>query len=472
MSNSNAYVWGLMSRFAPQGLYLITTMVLARFLAPSDFGTMGVLAVIFTVANILLDSGLGGSLIQKEDINDDDCSTISSFNIIVSAIIYCSLFISASRIETFFEISDLSGVVKTVSLVFPITAVGIVPLSILKRQLKFREIFISTLSGVVIASFFAIVIAIKGGGVYALVYYQIIVNAVMVLLNFHFSKYKLSLRFKMENFKILIPFGFFTSVVTIIDTIYENLITTLTGKYLDVQRAGFLYQAKRIEETMSNSLSVAVGSVAFPILSRLRDNKEAFIEETLKTFKVITLLVFPVLTTVLVFSTDILRILFGEQWVPASEYLKVLMICGYFLLMEQLFLSFIKSSSKVKKLMHITIIKRIIGISLLFLSLIFLKDYLIYAYLLSTIIGCLMNLSLYHSVSGVKYKSIFLQMANCMTPVIIINLLFAFLCQSELKTLLLLFVYMVVLLLYYTVYVRYQGVNLILFIKNVLTKRK
>ena len=174
MSNSNAYVWGLMSRFAPQGLYLITTMVLARFLAPSDFGTMGVLAVIFTVANILLDSGLGGSLIQKEDINDDDCSTISSFNIIVSAIIYCSLFISASRIETFFEISDLSGVVKTVSLVFPITAVGIVPLSILKRQLKFREIFISTLSGVVIASFFAIVIAIKGGGVYALVYYQII----------------------------------------------------------------------------------------------------------------------------------------------------------------------------------------------------------------------------------------------------------------------------------------------------------
>lgn len=37
-------------------------MILARLLSPSDFGTIGVLTIIFTLANVLVDSGLGGSL--------------------------------------------------------------------------------------------------------------------------------------------------------------------------------------------------------------------------------------------------------------------------------------------------------------------------------------------------------------------------------------------------------------------------
>ena len=80
MQNKKAYLWGLLSRFAPQAIYLLTTLILARFVTPDAFGTIGVLAVIFTVANILLDSGLGGSLIKEKDISDIDCSSISLYH--------------------------------------------------------------------------------------------------------------------------------------------------------------------------------------------------------------------------------------------------------------------------------------------------------------------------------------------------------------------------------------------------------
>ncbi|MFW5531972.1 MAG: oligosaccharide flippase family protein, partial [Segatella copri] len=156
MNNSKAYFWGILSRFAPQGIYLITTMILARFLTPDDFGMIGVLSVIFLVANILLDSGLGGSLIQEKEIKDIDCSTISIFNISIASIIYVILFLFSSRLESFFAIEGLAGIVKTISLVFPITAFGIVPSTILKRELKFKQIFISTLIGVILASMISI----------------------------------------------------------------------------------------------------------------------------------------------------------------------------------------------------------------------------------------------------------------------------------------------------------------------------
>lgn len=465
MINSKAYIWGLLSRFAPQGVYLITTMILSRFLAPSDFGIMGMLAVIFVIANILLDSGLGGSLIQKKEIEKDDCSTISVFNIGVSFLIYISLFLISKPLELFFDIENLADIVKIVSLVFPITAIGIVPVSLLKRELSFKKIFISTISSVVIASFVSIFVAQNGGGVYALVSYQIVVNLIMVILNIFFSRYKFSFRFKIKNFKTLFPFGFFTSIVTIVDTIYENLITTLTGKYLNVQSAGYLYQAKRVEETMSSSFAIAVGIVAFPILTRIRNNISEFVKESLKTFRTIIFLVFPLFTTVIIFSSEILIIMFGEQWLPASNYLKILMICGHFILMDQLLLSFIKSLGKVKSLMVITIVKRLIGILLLMTTLIYRKDLLIFAYLLSTVIGFGMNLFLFHHmVSCVKYWDIICQVLMCLIPIIAIYMIVSFLRNYGLQEIFLIGADATLLALYYFVYLKHFGLDIYGFI--------
>ena len=63
----------MVGKFLPQSIYLVTTMVLARYLTPNDFGKIGVLAIIFTVAETLIDSGLGGSLVkEKEKLTNPD----------------------------------------------------------------------------------------------------------------------------------------------------------------------------------------------------------------------------------------------------------------------------------------------------------------------------------------------------------------------------------------------------------------
>lgn len=387
MQNKKAYLWGLLSRFAPQAIYLLTTLILARFVTPDAFGTIGVLAVIFTVANILLDSGLGGSLIKEKTISDIDCSSIGLFNIVVSLTIYLILFFTSTYIQDYFNIEGLANVIRIISIVFPITAIGIVPLTLLKRNLQFDKIFISSISGVTLASIIAIIIAVLGGDVYALVTYQIIVNLVNVVLNFFFSKYKISVKFSYSSLKRLIPFGFFTSVVSIVDTIYENIMTMLTGKFLNVQTAGYLYQAKRLEETTSTSAAMAVGIVAFPILTKLKDDLCVFRTECTKTLDAISLIAFPLLIIVSIFSEEIIILLFGKQWVLSASYLKVLMICGIFIMTEQLILSFIKSLGKVDRLMYFTLVKRIIGLFILLATLLLNANLLVYGYLVTTVIG-------------------------------------------------------------------------------------
>ena len=462
MKNIKSYFWGLLARFAPQGIYLVTTMILARFIAPEDFGMIGVLAVIFTVANILLDSGLGGSLIKEKEITRLDCSTIGTFNIIVGILIYIILFLFSNTIEAYFAISGLSNVVRAISIVFPITALGIVPQSLLKRSLEFKKLFISSIVSVILASLTAIFIAVRGGGVYALVSYQITVNLVLVICNFIFTRYRLSFRMSLINLKRLFPFGFFTSIVTIVDTVYENIMTMLTGKFLNVQTAGYLYQAKRLEETMSSSLAMAVGIVAFPVLTRMKDNLDEFVSEAQSTLKTITHLVFPILITVSIYSKEILVILFGKKWIPSAPYLRVLMICGLFILVEQLYLSFIKALGRVKSLAYITLAKRAAGLAILIAALAVSPDILVYAYLVSTIIGFVVNLSLF---SHLTKKSVYPYIKELVITIIpmVVYFFMAYCIMNQVGLIATIITSLVFLSFYYLIYLKYRGIDLLNF---------
>lgn len=398
MQNKTAYVWGLLSRFAPQGIYLVTTMILARFLSPDDFGAIGVLSIIFVVANVLLDAGLGGSLIKEKNITNIDCSSVSVFNMLVSIFIYVALFMCSNTLERYFGIEGLSTVICSISLVFPFSAFAIVPKAILNRDLRFQAAFMNSLIGVIAGSVSSIIIALIGGGIYALVTYQVVTVAVTGIANYISSRYRFSFRFSLESLKRFLPFGVLTTIISVIDTIYENLITTLTGKYLNVQQAGYLYQAKRIEETMTSSLATTINVVSFPILTRLKDDREKFIIEADSTFKTIICLTLPLLFLAASFAEEIIILLFGCQWIDSAPYFELLIFAGVFIVMESLIRNFVKSLCEVNKLLYITLSKRILCILLLFTALCVSSELMIYMYMFTSFIGYLANLVLYNKL--------------------------------------------------------------------------
>ena len=461
MQNKTAYIWGIASRFLPQTIYLGTTMILARFLTPDDFGEIGVLSIIFLVANILLDSGLGGSLVKEKFITPIDCSTIQIFNLIVSLFIYLFLFLSASIFESFFEIDGISNVLRVISLVFPISAFGIVPKAILNRGLKFKIVFYNSLIGVIVGSISAIFLAVNGGGVYALVSYQIVNVATSVFFNYISSKYKFSIAFSLFSLKKLLPFGVLTTLVTVIDTVYENLITTLTGKYLNVQQAGYMYQAKRIEETMSNSLAVAISTVAFPVLTKIKDDKVLFLKEADSTFKTLVCLTFPLLMCVAIFSKEIVFFLFGEQWLAAAFYLEALTFAGMFILMETLIRNFIKALCEVRKLFYATLFKRSIGIIIILIATMISPSLAIYAYIISSLIAYIVNMALYCFLLHNSFFKRFIECFVYLFPSLILYILLKYSFVADCDLLIKIMISFILLLIIYFIALPLLGVNIL-----------
>ena len=391
MQHKDAYFWGLISKFGPITIQMLSNFILARILTPADFGTIGVLAIIFTVAGVLIDSGLGGSLVKEESITSKDCSTIASFNATVSLLIYALLFASADYIESFFEIERLSLITRILSLTFLIGAWGVVPHALLMRDLKFKTITIISITSILIASLIAILFALMNYGVWSLVLFQLTNSLTSVILSSLACKYIPRIGFNLKSFKKLFSFGFFTTVTIIIDTIYENLLTTLAGKFLNVNHAGYMNQAKKIEEGLSTSVIKAINNVTFPILTKLKKDEDSFLKESQSIYKVITMLSIPVLLTIALFPELAIKFFLGNQWLSASFYLKMLLFAGIIMVFESLIRSFIKSYCAVSLLMNATIVKRIIGVIVIVASMLINPTYIVYGYVLSSIIGYLIN---------------------------------------------------------------------------------
>lgn len=426
MQGVNAYIWGLINRFAPVGIQVFCNMILARYLCPADFGTIGVLNIFMAIASALIDSGLGGSLIKEKSISKIDCQTIATFNLLSSCLLYLLIYLGADYIESFYGIADLAIITRLISLTFIINAIGLVPKAMMAKELKFKELCNIAIAGVLIGSLFSIILAVNGWGVYSLVVYPIINSIVNTLISMLVCHYRFCVGFSIQSFKKLAPFGVYTSLTTVVDTFYENLLTSLTGKYLSVIQAGYLTQAKKIEEGLTASVASAIGNVSFPILTKLKDEINVFKKEANSLLFNISVFCFPILLIISVYSERICILLFGENWTDSGRYLSILIWAGLFLIQETLIRSFIKSLCAVKSLFKLTLYKRLLCIFVIIISLIINPQWILYGYVLSSFIGLIFNMILYTRLLNENFFIQVLKVERALIPALLFYFLAVF----------------------------------------------
>lgn len=424
MKNKSHYLWGLLGKLGPQFLYLITTSILARLLTPDDFGKIGILAIFTSIAQTLLEGGLGGSLIKEKNITRLDCSTIFVFNLVISILLYAIIFFLSPTIEDYYAASGLAIICRLLCLVIIINAFGQIAQTLLFRNLKFKYLTISSILSVSIGAIAAISSAYYfKWGVFSLVAYQLTQSSCYVIINWYNSPFKISFRFSINSFKRLFSFGFYTTIIGVIESGYENIITSLFGKYIGLQQAGYLTQAKRIETTSCNALVGTINSVSFPVLTQLKDSPSVFRQEADALLHNISLLILPILLSVALYSKEIISLIFGPNWIGASQYLKILMWIGCIFILESTIRNFIKSLCHVKRLLITVLIKRSLGLIIILCCIAIDCKYILYGYLVGAAIGLFANILCYTAIQQFKFTEYLKTILSSIWPVLILYII-------------------------------------------------
>ena len=264
--------WSFIDNISNQGVTFLVGLVLARLLTPEEYGIMAMITIFIAVSNSIVDSGFSNALIRKVDIRRIDYNTVFFFNLLVSVFLYVVLYVISPFISTFFKEPILTEVTRVIGWVLIINALGIIPRTILVKEVDFKtqtkvSLISSISSGVV-----GIGMALAGMGVWSLVGQQLSRQFLNTLFLWVYCKWRPLWEFSGRSFREMFGFGSKLLVSGLIDTVYKNIYYLVIGRFYTSAQLGQYTRAEQFNMIFSSNLTSVVQRVSYPVLSSIQKN--------------------------------------------------------------------------------------------------------------------------------------------------------------------------------------------------------
>ena len=359
----NNFFWRFMERCGAQGVTFVVSIILARLLDPSVYGTVALVSVFMLIMQVFVDSGMGNALIQKKDADDLDFSSVFWFNIAMCTLLYLIMFFATPFISSFYGIPELTLIVRVMSLMLIISGMKNIQQAYVSRHMMFRIFFFTTLGGTVIAAIVGIAMAYMGFGVWALVA-QMLVNAfVDTVILWITVKWRPKKIFSMSRLKGLFSYGWKLLISSVLDTVYNELRQLIIGKiYTPADLAQFNQGQKFPQFTVVN-INASIDSVLLPTMSKAQDNPAAIRSMTRRAIKTSTYLMMPFMVGLAVCAEPAVRLIITDKWLPCVPYLRIFCFSFAFYPIHTANLNAIKAMGRSDLFLILEILKKVVGLT-------------------------------------------------------------------------------------------------------------
>ncbi|MBO5580164.1 MAG: oligosaccharide flippase family protein [Prevotella sp.] len=364
-SIKSGVIWNSLLAFGRQGLNFIATIVLARLLMPEDYGLLGMMAIFISVSEVLMEAGLGAALIKKKNVKLIDYSTLTTYNIAVSIVLYIIIFFIAPYISVFYSTSSLNIYIRIYALVILIDSFSIVPKVQLMKGLFFKRLSILNISSGLCGLIGAIVLAFMEFGVYSLIFQYIISSLILTLSLVFVTHYKPKLQFSIASFKEMIVFGVNTTGANILKSSTENVFVNAVAKICPLSTAGYFNQSYKLQNVLSSVCNTVIDGALFPILSKESDGSIVRHSTSLNFYSMIFL---SFVVFLLIINVDfIVYIILGEKWMGTIPFLKVFLFFGLIQTYTSLNRNLLKSLGITLDILIVETIASVVCLSLVFI---------------------------------------------------------------------------------------------------------
>ena len=267
-------IWSAIQRFSTQGIQFLTTLIMARMLTPSEYGTIGMLGIFLAVSSVFVDSGFINALTRKQDRTHADTCTVFYFNITISFVFYILLFLIAPLVARFYNMPELSPVLRVMGLTLIINSFAAVQATLLTIHLDFKNQTRIAIIALILSAIIGIALAYNGYSYWSLVVQSISFSTFNTFLFWYYSKWRPTLIFSKDSFKEMFNFGSKLLASSLIDSIYNNIYSLVIGKVFNASALGNYSRAESYANFPSISLTGVIQRVTYPVLCTMQDEQE------------------------------------------------------------------------------------------------------------------------------------------------------------------------------------------------------
>lgn len=358
-------MWKLLERAGTQGIQLIVMVVLTRILLPEDFGLITIVVIFISIAALIIDSGFSEALIQKKNTSENDFSSVFYLNLVIACIVYSILFWVAPIIADFFNLTQLTYIIRILSCTLFFVAINSVQYAIIAKTMQFKKLFMSSLVGVVISGIIGLGLAFNNFGVWALIVQQLSSQFLVTIGLWFTVKWRPKLIFSVRSISQLYSYGWKLVTSTLIYNFYTQLQNILIAKMFSSTMLGFYNRGMHLPNVLVTNINGSIQSVLFPVLTKEQEDLAKIKILTQKSIVISSFLIFPMMVGLAVIAQPLVIILFTEKWLPTVPFLQI--FCAYYALwtIDAANLHVIKALGRSDIFLKLEIIKFTIGLIIL-----------------------------------------------------------------------------------------------------------
>jgi teichuronic acid exporter len=355
----SALSWSFVEAIAQKGVQFVIGIILARLLFPEQFGLIGMLTIFMAVIRMLLDSGFGAALIQKQEITETDICSIFYFNILVGLAAAGLLCLAAPWIAAFYKQPILTSLTRALSLTIVINSFGLIQSTILTRQINFKTHTKVSLIAGVLSGVIGVTLAALGFGVWSLVVQQISASLLSTICFWSFSAWRPAMIFSFNALREMFGFGSRLLFSGVLNQIFDNIYLLVIGKLFSATDLGFFTRAKTLNDLPSQTLSEMVGRVTFPVFSTIQDDPVRMKRGLKKALIYLVFVNFPMMIGLAVVARPLVLVMLTAKWAACIPYLQLLCVGGLLYPLHLMNLNVLQALGRSDLFLRLEIIKKV-----------------------------------------------------------------------------------------------------------------
>ena len=357
--------WRFAEQISSYSVTFIVSIIIARILAPEDYGSIAIIMVFITLANIFVQNGFSAALIQKKNADNLDFSSIFYFILALSTVLYAILFVISPYVASYYNSDVLCPALRVLGLRLIIGTVNTVQQAVIAKRMIFRKNFFSTLGGNVVSGILGLVAAYEGLGLWALIIQNLSHLIVTTIILWYTVKWRPILAFSWKRLKGLLNFGWKLMASALAGAIYDDLRTLIIGKVYSKSDLAYYSRGQQFPQLIMNNVNNAVSSVTFPVLSEKQDNKDDLANSNRRLIQIMSGVISPLLVGLAIVAEPLVHIILTDKWLSCVPFLRVCCIFYWLTCIYNAYLTSYKAIGNSGLALKIELIDDIIGIILI-----------------------------------------------------------------------------------------------------------
>lgn len=364
----SSLVWKFLERLGTQGIQFVVSIILARLLLPSDYGIITMIMVFTAIANSFIQSGFSTSLIQKKNSDELDFSSVFYTSFVIAIVCYIILFLASPLIADFYQMPQIKVILRVLALTLFFGAFNSVQNAKLSKDMKFKTLFFSSLGAIIVSGTTGITMAYLGFGAWALVGQQLANIIASTIILWFTSGWRPKIMFSLTRVKGLFSYGWKIMCSSLIDTFYQNLYNLVIGKFYNSATLGNYNKGEQFPKLIAVNIDGAIGSVMLPAYAREQERKDKVKKMVRRAIVTSSLILFPLMLGLAAIAEPLVKILLTDKWLGCVPFMQILCVVYALYPINTANLQAIKALGKSDYFLKLEIIKKILGITVLIIT--------------------------------------------------------------------------------------------------------